>query len=214
MKTYSITNTILLIITLLVISLGLIAFTNKYILTVNFYDKNAQPVSGIPELESVVYQNIQRTIYIYSVICQVVKITLISLIIFTGLYYTEIKTPLRNVFRIVVLAEFIFFIPAIVKVWRFYYYCTDASLQQWQQYYFLSAASLTEYVKPVFLYPFQTFNAFELGYWFLLAAGIRSITGVNFDRALRVVLFSYVPALLIWVVVVVFFTMVYFPQAY
>ncbi|MDB5143387.1 MAG: hypothetical protein JWQ66_2100 [Mucilaginibacter sp.] len=214
MKKYSNLNTILLIILLVFISLALIGFANKYILTVNFYERNGQPVSGIPSLESVVYQNIQHVIYLYSAIYLVVKIMTLVLIIFTGLYFFEVKVPFGDVLRIVIQAEFIFLIPAIVKIWWFYYYNDQATLEQWENFYFLSATSLTNYIKPALLYPFQTLNAFEVGYWFLLAAGIKSVTPINFDKALKIVLFSYVPSLLVWMMMVVFFTVLYFPQSY
>ena len=214
MKKYSNLNTILLIILLVFISLVLIGIANKCILTVDFYERNGQPVSGIPSLESVVYQNIQKVIYLYSAIYLVVKIFFIAIIIFTGLYFFEVKTSFSNILRVVVQAEFIFLIPAIIKIWWFYYYNDQATLETWQKFYFLSAASLSEYVKPAFLYPLQTLNAFELSYWFLLAAGIRSVTDIDFDRSLRAVLYSYIPALLIWMIMVVFFTVLYFPQSY
>lgn len=214
MKKYPNLNTFLLIILLVFISLGLIFIADKFILTVNFYDRNDQPVSGIPALEAVVYQNVQKVIYLYSSIYLVAKVLLIATILFTGLYFFDVKTSFANMLRIVVQAEFIFLIPAFVKIWWFYYYNDQPTLEGWQKFYFLSAASLTDYVRPAFVYPLQTFNPFELAYWFLLAAGINSVAGIGFDRSLRVVLCSYVPSLLIWIMMVMFFTMLYFPQSY
>jgi len=214
MKKYSILNTILLIATLVSISLLLIALANKYVLTQAFYDRNGQPLSGIPELEAVTYRNIQHTIYFYAALYLIVKLLVITLVIYTGLYFFEIRASFRDVLRIATLAEFIFLIPAIVKIWWFYYYVPDTSLERWEDFYFLSAASLNDYVKPVNLYPLQTFNLFEISYWFVLAAGFRSLTQTDFDRSLKVILFSYVPALLLWIIVVVFFTITYFPQSY
>jgi len=214
MKKYAILNTIGLITTLIIISLVLIGITNKYILTVNFYERNGEPVSGIPDMASTIYQRLQQTIYLYSAIYLVVKLLVIAFILYTSLYYFEIKASYRDILRVVTLAEFIFLIPAIVKVWWFYYYNFNATLWQWQKFYFLSVASFTEYIKPVFLYPLQTLNAFELAYWFFLAAGIRSVTKADFDRALRVVVSSYVPLLALWMVIVAFIAMIYYPQAY
>jgi hypothetical protein len=214
MKKYSNLNTFLLIVLLVFLSLFLIGIANKYILTVDFYERNGQPVSGIPNLQSVVYRNIQQVIYLFSAIYLVVKIVLISVIIFTGLFFFDLKVSLGKVLRVVVQAEFIFLIPATIKIWWFYYFNDQPTLEQWQNFYFLSAASLTAYVKPVFLYPLQTFNAFELAYWFLLASGIKATTEIDFDKSLKVVLCSYIPALLVWMSMVLFFTMLYFPQSY
>jgi hypothetical protein len=214
MRKYSIINTFLLIATLGLLSLLLIVLSNKYILTQDFYDRNGQPLAGIPELESIAYRNIEKIIYVYAALYLLVKLCLITLVLFTGLYYFEIKVSFRDILRIVTLAEFIFLIPAIVKIWWFYYHIPDTSLERWENYYFLSAASLCDYIKPVNLYPLQTFNAFEITYWFLLAAGIKRLVKIDFDSSLRVVLSAYLPALFLWVILVVFFTMMYFPQAY
>lgn len=214
MKKYSILNTILLIAILVSISLLLIALADKYILTQAFYDRNGQPLSGIPELESMTYRNIQRTVYFYSAIYLIVKLLVITLVIYTGLYFFEIRASFGDLLRIVTLAEFIFLVPAIVKVWWFYYYVPDTTLEQWEDFYFLSMTSLIDSVKPVNLYPLQTLNVFEIGYWFILAAGIKSLTLNDFDRSLKVVISTYVPALLLWIVLVAFFTIIYFPQAY
>lgn len=203
-----------MIATLISISLLLISLSNKYVLTQDFYDRNGQPLSGIPELEEVAYQNIQHTIYLYSTIYMIIKLLVITTVLYTGLNYFDIKARFGKVLRVVAFAEFIFLVPAVVKVWWFYHYVPDASLEQWEDFYFLSAASLNDYIKPVNLYPLQTFNVFEIAYWFLLAAGISHLTKVEFDRALRVVVSSYVPALFLWIVFVVFMTMMYYPQAY
>jgi hypothetical protein len=188
--------------------------TNKYILTINFYERNGQPVSGIPDMESLVYQNIKKVIYLYTVIYIVVKVLVISIILATGLYFFEIQVRFRDLLRVVILCEFVFLLPAAVKICWFWQYRNVVDLITWQNFYFLSAALLFPDIKPAFLLPLQTLNVFELAYWFLLAAGIKKIASVGFDRALRIVCLSYVPALFIWVIFIVYFTVVYFPQSY
>lgn len=214
MKKYSILNTILLIAAIVACSLFLIFLSDKYILTNDFYDRNQQPLSGIPEMEPAVFRSVQRLVYLYSAIYLVVKLLVITLVLFTGLYFFGLRVYFRDLLRVVALAEFIFFVPAVVKIWWFYYNVPSATLEGWEKYYFLSAASFADYVKPVYLYPLQTFNGFELAYWFILATGIKSVTHADFDKSLQVVICSYVPALTLWIVLVAFLTIVYFPQAY
>lgn len=214
MQKYSILNTILLFATLVSFSLILIFLSDKYILTVEFYNRNDQPFSGIPEMESTIYRNIQHIIYLYASIYLIVKLLAVTLVLFTGLYFFGFRVSFRDILRIVTLSEFIFLIPAAVKIWWFYYYVHSPTLEQWEKFYLLSLASFTDYIKPVYLYPLQTSNLFELGYWFVLAAGIKKLTKTDFDRSLQVVISSYVPALLLWMILVTFFTIVYFPQAY
>lgn len=214
MKKYSILNTILLIATFVGISLFLLYLSDKCILTNDFYDRNQQPLTGIPEMEPTIFRTVQRVVFLYSAGYLIVKLLVITLIIYTGLYFFEIRASFSDLLRIVTLSEFIFLVPAIVKIWWFYYYVPEPTLERWEDFYFLSLAWLNDYVKPVSLYPLQTFNVFEIGYWFILAAGIRSLTRTEFDRSLKVVVSSYVPALLLWIVLVAFFTIMYFPQAY
>jgi hypothetical protein len=57
------------------------------------------------------------------------------------------------------------------------------------------------------IYPLQTVNAFELLYWFALAYGISKVTKSDLQGGMKVVLSSYVPALLLWIVFVTFLSL-------
>ena len=60
-----------------------------------------------------------------------------------------------------------------------------------------------------FIYPFQTLNLFELAYIICLGYWVGQLTNTNTDNGLKVVAYSYVPALLLWVVTIMFFTLNY-----
>ena len=214
MKKYSILNTFLITGLLLTISLLLIDISNKYILTQDFFDRNGEPLSGIPELEAVTLRNIRQAIYFYAAAYVIAKLLLVSLVIFMGLHWYRLRADYCDVFRIVSQCELLVLIPAIVKIWWFYYYVPEPTLQHWEDFYFLSAASLFDDIKPAYLYPLQTLNLFEIAYWFFLASGIKAVVSGSYDRSLRVVVFSYLPGLFLWMVVVVFFTMLLSPQTY
>lgn len=195
-------------------TLALIFITNKYILTINFYERNGQPVSGIPDMESLVYDKIKSVIYGYAILYLVIKVMVVSVILATGLFFFDIEVSFSKLLRMVILCEFIFLVPAAAKVCWFWQERQIVDLMTWQNFYFLSAAMLTPDVKPAFLLPLQTINVFEISYWFLLAGGIENMVQVKFDKALRIVCVSYIPALFIWIVFIVYFTVVYFPQSY
>lgn len=213
MKRYSILNTIALITVLVCGTLLLIAAANKYILTQEFYDRNGQPLSGIPDFESAVYRQIQQSILLYSAIYLILKLSLISLVLYTGLTFFDVKASFGAILRIVTCSEFIFLIPAGVKIWWFYFHVSGPTLEQWQSYYFLSAASLYPNVAPTNLYALQTLNVFEISYWFLLALGLKFVTGRDFDSSLKFVICSYLPSLILWVVLVVFLAILFVPQS-
>jgi hypothetical protein len=189
----------------------LIYLTDKYILTLNFYENSGDPVSGIPGQESQVYDNLQKWIYFSSALYLLVKLGMIALILYTALFLADQHVAFNRVFNVVVLAEFVFFIPAIIKVLWFHYYYPNGSLLDWHRFYVLSAITVFGSAPADWFYALQTLNVFEIGYWFLLAYGISRITEMNFDRSLRIVVFSYVPALFLWIAVVTFCCLMLFP---
>jgi hypothetical protein len=199
---------------LIAATLTLIFITNKYILTINFYERNGQPVSGIPDMETLVYDKIKSIVYLYAVTYLIVKVIVISIILATGLYFFDIEVSFGQLLRNVIFCEFIFLIPAAAKICLFWQERSVVDLITWQNFYFLAASSLFPEVKPAFLLPLQTLNVFEFTYWLLLAEGIVQITGLKLNKALKVVCLSYIPALFVWVIFVIYFSVVYFPQSY
>ena len=202
-----------LFIGLLLITFALIAVAEKYILTVNFYERSGQAVSGIPEQEALVYQSIQKWIYLYVAAYLLIKVILITLVCYTALYLAGRSVSVQDTLFITLIAEYIFFIPAAVKVIWFLWNVPDPELALWQRFYFLSALSLLQNVPAVWVYPLQTLNMFEVGYWFLLAFGVHRISRMSFDESLSLVLKSYLPALILWILLVCLITIVLFPQA-
>ena len=195
-------------------SLTLIFLSNKYILTVNFYERNGQALSGIPDMQSLVYDQIKNLIYIYAFFYLVIKVLLIATLLATGLFFFDTAVSFRRLILLVIRCEFIFLIPAAVKLLWFWQERKIVDLVTWQNFYFLSAAMIIPDIKPALLLPLQTINAFEIAYWFLLAAGIAKVALISFDKALRIVCLSYIPALLIWITFLVYLTIVYFPGSY
>jgi hypothetical protein len=207
-------NLFLWLIVLIGATLLMIFITNRFILTVNFYERNGQPMSGIPDMESLVYERVKKVIYVYAMIYLVIKVFAITVVLATGLYFFDIQVSFRDLLRVAVWCEFVFLIPAALKIGWFWQDRNNVDLLSWQNFYPLSAASLISDTKPAFLLPMQTLNIFEVSYWLLLAAGIEKIAGIKFDKALKIICCSYMPALFIWVVFVIYFTVIYFPQSY
>ena len=112
MKRPSLLGSLLLIATLISLSLLLIALSNRYVLTQDFYDRNGEPLAGIPEIEAMAYRGIQRTIYFYAAIYLIIKLLLVTTVLYTGLFYFDMKASFRRILRVVACAEFIFLVPA------------------------------------------------------------------------------------------------------
>lgn len=214
MKKDSLLSPFLLLFALIAVSLLLIGLTNKFILTVNFYERNGEPISGIPDMSAQVYERVKSAIYLYAAVYLVIKVLVITIILATGLYFFGTDVSFTRLLRVVILCEFVFLVPAAVKVFWFWPDRNSVDLITWQNFYFLSAASIYSDPRPAMLLPLQTLNVFEVAYWFLLAGGIEKITCIKFDKALKTVCLFYIPAVFVWVIFVVYLTVVYFPQSF
>lgn len=196
---------------LILLTFVLLYFTSHYILTSGFYENSPDPLSGIPGNGLKIYESLQAWIYLGSAVYLLIKLFIISLILYTALYLTDEQVRFKNIFRITVLAEFVFLIPASIKIISFPVIFPNGTLTDWNRYYILSAVSLVSTAPADWNYALQTLNVFEVSYWFLLAFGIYKMSALDFDRSLRVVVVAYVPALFIWVAFVTFCTLILFP---
>lgn len=197
---------------LLGLSFILIAIAGKYILSVGFYNNSGDIFSGVPGQDAGIYDALQKWIYISDVVYTILKVNFIALIIYTALYLKNETVSFKRLLNIVIYCEYVFLIPAAIKIPWFLYRYPNGKVAEWHQTYVLSALSLFRDVPVDWYYPLQTLNVFEVAYWFLLAVGISRISRLDFDNALRTVLISYVPSLIIWVAAVSFCTLVLFPQ--
>jgi hypothetical protein len=186
----------------------LIALT--LLLTLDFYDNSGDPVAGIPNKERQVLENLQQWIYFFSATYLVIKVGFIALILYTALYLEDHQVRFRGILQVVIYAEAIFFIPAITKIIFFHVYYPHGTLSDWHKFYILSALTIFDTAPADWYYALQTLNIFEVLYWLALALGIAKLCKLTFDQSLQVVLYSYVPALLIWIAAVTFFTLMMF----
>jgi len=194
------------------LSFLLIAVTNKYILSAAFYNNSSAILSGIPGQDTTVYEMLQKWIYLTDFIYTLFKITLVALILYTALYLNDHTVKFGQILNVVIYCEFVFLIPAAIKIPWFIYKYPHGNLTDWHHTYILSALSLFDAISPDWSYPLQTLNVFEVVYWFLLAYGISRAACLDFDRSLLMVVVSYLPGLVIWVSVIAFCTIIMFPN--
>ena len=127
------------------------------------------------------------------------------------LFLSDFNIKFKDVFYIVVKCEFIFLLLPLIKTIWFYFFQTNYTLEDIQYFYPLSALNIVGYkgLDTWLLYPLQTLNLFEVAYIIYLSHQIGSLTKTNTDNGLKIVSYSYLPALLLWVTVVMFFTLNY-----
>lgn len=146
------------------------------------------------------------------------KISLIASVLYIGtFFYSKVKVTFKQLFDAVIKAEFVFLLVSILKIIWFYFFQTNYTLEDLQYFYPLSALNIVGYqgLESWFIYPLQVLNLFELAYWLLLAYFIGKLAftekdkGKPMDLGFKIVASSYGSALLLWVVVVMFFTLNY-----
>ncbi|MFY8069661.1 MAG: hypothetical protein ACOVMG_06160 [Flavobacterium sp.] len=140
-----------------------------------------------------------------------IKTSIISSILYIGAFFSSKETTFKTLFSIVLSAEFIFLIIPVFKIIWFYFFQTNYTLEDIQYFFPLSALNITGYqgVDPWLIYPLQVLNLFEVACIIFLSYQIGHLTKTNADTGLKIVAYSYVPALLLWVAVVMFFTLNY-----
>lgn len=146
------------------------------------------------------------------------KTILITSILYTGVFFFS-RTPItyKKILNCFLKAEFVFLLVPISRVIWFYFFQTNYTLEDLQYFYPLSALNIVGYqgLDAWFIYPLQVLNLFELAYWLLLAYFIGKLAftekdkGKPMDLGFKIVASSYGSALLLWVVVVMFFTLNY-----
>ena len=146
------------------------------------------------------------------------KTTIVASVLYIGtFFYSKVKVTFKQLWNIAVKAEFLFLLVGVAKIVWFYFFKTNYTLEDLQYFYPLSALNIVGYqgIDVWFIYPLQVLNLFELAYWLLLSYYIGKLAftpkdkGKPMDLGLKIVASSYGSALLLWVVVVMFFTLNY-----
>jgi hypothetical protein len=150
--------------------------------------------------------------YIFTPLVLLIKTLLISSVIYIGSFFlSKIPLTFKQIWNIVLTAEFVFLLIGIIKIIWFYFFQTNYTLKDIQYFYPFSALNIVGYeeLEPWLIYPFQVLNLFELGYWLILAYNIGKAAETTMDNGLKIVAYSYGSSLLLWLVVVMFFTLNY-----
>lgn len=149
--------------------------------------------------------------YFFLPIYLVIKISIICVILQLGAFFLDNKDlSFKAIFSIVVKSEFIFLLVIVSKLIYFYFFNTTYILEDIQFLYPFSALNIVgQDIDPWFVYPLQILNLFELAYWFVLAYLIAKELKISMDNGFKIVASSYVPALTVWVVAVMFITLNY-----
>lgn len=149
--------------------------------------------------------------YMFIPVILLIKTILIATILYIGLFFSDRDSKFNCLWDVVIKAEFIFLLVHIFKIIWFYFFQTNYTLKDIQNFYPLSALNIVGYegLELWFIYPFQILNLFELAYIIYLGYQIGQVTNTNTTKGLKIVGYSYVHVLVLWVVTIMFFTLNY-----
>ena len=163
-------------------------------------------------------KKINNWLYLVLPLLMIFKIFLISSVLYIGtFFYSKAKVTFKQLLNAVIKAEFVFLGVGVLKIIWFYFFQTNYTLEDLQYFYPLSALNIVGYkgLESWFIYPLQVLNLFELAYCLLLSYFVGKLAftekdkGKPMDLGFKIVASSYGSALLLWVVVVMFFRLNY-----
>lgn len=136
----------------------------------------------------------------------VVKLFVIAAILAVGYYIMTTRWELRPFLRTAIIAEFVMLLPAVTKLGWFGLVQPSYNLNDLLNFGPLSLGSMVKLdaTESWLRYPLQTASLFEVAYCLVLMLGAHQLAQLRWRQAARLVGFSYLPALLVWVVIVMF----------
>ena len=111
-----------------------------------------------------------------------------------------------SVFKIVIASEIVFVCAGLFKFFWFFLFAGNYDLNDIGFFYPLSLINFYKSgeVHKLWIIPLQTVNMFNMVYIFLISYGLNKICDIKKSDSDKIVLFSYVPALVLWVALVMF----------
>ncbi len=203
-----------------------LSFLNSYVLNVEQLVNNdlAEKFSYEKMKEFIEYQHKWSWLfYIFALINILIKLTLVACCLSVGALFVNNRFEFKKMWGVALVAEFVFLVPIILKIFWFAFIQTDYTLKDLQLFYPLSLLNFFDVgsIEPWLLYPLQVFNVFEVAYWLLLAwrvaaqpppppmGELNAVSEMSFGAGLQLVLVSYGSGLLVWVASVMFLTLSY-----
>lgn len=214
LKTYS---TIWLFIIYCLFLTAINYLTQSFLITNDVFHNSYAEQLSYDRIEELIDGQTKWAWIVYAILPLIytLKFFLVACCLLVGSMFFDLKLKFSEAFRIALLADVVFIIPMLIKVFWFLVVQKEYVLQDIQQFSPLSIISTfdTKTLGLLWFYPLQILNVFELLYIFLLGFWVYQFGAKSYEKGLNMVLGSYVPALFIWVILVMFVTLNLNPQA-
>lgn len=129
-----------------------------------------------------------------------IKFTIVGFIIWVGCFMWGYNVSYYKCWSIAMIAEVVFFVPTILKIFWFLFVDTDPSYWDYTAFYPLSYMNFFDYseVPEKYWYVNQQINVFEVVYWVVLSYGVDFAARKKKSVANAIVATSYIPLFLLW----------------
>lgn len=147
-------------------------------------------------------------VYAFTPILLSLKFSLVSLVLYIGIVFGNIqdKVSLGSVLKIVIASEIVFVFAGLIKFLWFYLFAGNYDLNDLGFFYPLSLNNFfkTTEVSRIWIFPLQTVNIFHLVYIISISYGLNKVCEIDKPDSDKIVLLSYLPALVLWVALIMF----------
>lgn len=196
---------------ILIINLGftsLIAFSISFLfLSDGIYFQSFSEKLAIDRIEKIVEfsKKWQWVAYVFIPFVILTRAGFTAISIYIGCFVADIKIHFRKLFKIALLADFVFVIAGIAKLVILIFFKKVSTLSDLQ----FQPLSLMELfnknsIEPLLIYPFSLINTFEILYVLILALLLSESSERPFGKSLKIVASSYGTGLFIWVILIMF----------
>ncbi len=153
-------------------------------------------------------KSIAWVVYIITPVLMLIKFSAISVLLYIGVFFYDLHKQITfgKIFKVVIISELVFIVASITKLLWFIFFAGNYTLDDMSFFYPLSLINLFNRaeVATYWIYPLQTVNIFQVLYVLSLAMGLSRVSSFKKEVADRVVLFTYVPAIAVWIALFMF----------
>jgi hypothetical protein len=197
-----------------------IVFTNLFLIWLSrtvlineivFYNTYSEQLSYDRSL--MLFENLKKLewmSYVLNPVILLIKFSLISFVVYVGIFLSNVQTriSLGSVFKIVIASEAIYVVVGFIKFFWFYLFAGNYDLNDLAFFYPLSLINFfsREEVSRIWILPMQTINLFHLFYIISISYGLSQVCSIDRTDSDKIVLLSYLPALFLWIVLIMFIT--------
>jgi len=145
--------------------------------------------------------------YVFIPMVVLIRVGYTATCLYTGLFVAELKVRFRDLFKVALLADFVFVLAGLVKLVILIFFKEVNTLDD-LQFQPLSLIQLFDKgsVDALLAYPLSLISVFELLYWLALAWLLTWVVEKPLGSSLKTVASSYGTGLLLWVLFVMFLT--------